>query len=616
MATIALNANRINQMPSMIKQVKQSVADYKNELFALKMQTLTINHSICNLDEVVNSIQASTKTQEDKIDSLENLLRESEEFISDVVQIDGEAAEAINRRKDEFYEAYYYLKPECEKSWPDKAKDVLISAAEWCKENWKVVVKLALTVVIVVALGVLSVVTGGILATILAGAFWAALSGAILGGAISGLASLFSGGSFLEGFADGALSGAITGAIMGAVGAGGTVVGNILGGSCNLAGKADKILKVLGSISKISGTLSFGLGAFDTAALIAGFFNPDSFLVKLNQNLHTSKLYNAFQFGVTITAVFTGAAYASMRERMNFPPTCFVAGTLILTAFGLVAIENIKAGDRVIATNPATFEQSEKTVVETYINETKQLIHLTIQGETITTTWNHPFYVEGKGFVHAEELRVDDKVVNVNGELCSIENCQVEIVQNPEIVYNFQVEDFHTYYVGNAGVLVHNADCGKVLVGDDGDGTESSFTWKLRGEDVTLNDVKVQEISYVKRSSTELKTLRDEFNTTTRKGFLEDLGKNVEYLRNAEFSETDILKIQNGRVPDGWQVHHKLPLDDSGTNSFDNLVLIQNEPYHKVITNYQNSVAKKMEIGEIQAVQWPIPNGNIYPAHH
>lgn len=148
------------------------------------------------------------------------------------------------------------------------------------------------------------------------------------------------------------------------------------------------------------------------------------------------------------------------------------------------------------------------------------------------------------------------------------------------------------------------------------DGTESSFTWKLRGEDVTLNDVKVQEISYVKRSSTELKTLRDEFNTTTRNGFLEDLGKDVEYLRNAEFSETDILKIQNGRVPDGWQVHHKLPLDDSGTNSFDNLVLIQNEPYHKVITNYQNSVAKKMELGEIQAVQWPIPNGNIYPAHH
>ena len=123
-------------------------------------------------------------------------------------------------------------------------------------------------------------------------------------------------------------------------------------------------------------------------------------------------------------------------------------------------------------------------------------------------------------------------------------------------------------------------------------------------------------ISYVKRSSTELKTLRDEFNTTARKAFLEHLGKNAEYLRNAGFSETDILKIQNGRVPDGWQVHHKLPLDDSGTNSFDNLVLIQNEPYHKVITNYQNSIARQMEIGEAQVVQWPMSDGNIYPAQH
>ena len=86
---------------------------------------------------------------------------------------------------------------------------------------------------------------------------------------------------------------------------------------------------------------------------------------------------------------------------------------------------------------------------------------------------------------------------------------------------------------------------------------DASFTWKLRGEDVTLNDVKIQEISYVKRNFAELKTLRDEFNTTARKAFLEDLGNNAENLRNAGSSETDILKIQNGRVPDGWQVHHK-----------------------------------------------------------
>lgn len=110
-----------------------------------------------------------------------------------------------------------------------------------------------------------------------------------------------------------------------------------------------------------------------------------------------------------------------------------------------------------------------------------------------------------------------------------------------------------------------------------------------------------------------MNTLRNDFNTSVRKSFLEDLSKNVEYLKGSGFTEKDIIKMQNGRVPDGWQVHHKLPLDDSGTNSFDNLALIKNEPYHKVITNYQNSFAKQLEVGETKSVNWPIPEGNIYP---
>lgn len=55
---------------------------------------------------------------------------------------------------------------------------------------------------------------------------------------------------------------------------------------------------------------------------------------------------------------------------------------------------------------------------------------------------------------------------------------------------------------------------------------------------------------------------------------------------------------------------------DSGTNSFDNLILIQNEPYHKVITNFQNSFAKQLAPGEKQIVEWPIPEGKLYPKKH
>ena len=48
------------------------------------------------------------------------------------------------------------------------------------------------------------------------------------------------------------------------------------------------------------------------------------------------------------------------------------------------------------------------------------------------------------------------------------------------------------------------------------------------------------------------------------------MGKQTEYLRSAGFTEADILKIQNGYVPTGWQVHHKIPLDGGETNDFEN----------------------------------------------
>ena len=67
---------------------------------------------------------------------------------------------------------------------------------------------------------------------------------------------------------------------------------------------------------------------------------------------------------------------------------------MILTAMGLIAIENIKAGDKVISTDPETMETDEKTVLETYIREVKRLVRLTINGEEIITTFDHPFYCD------------------------------------------------------------------------------------------------------------------------------------------------------------------------------------------------------------------------------
>ena len=74
MATIALYAGKINQMTSLTGEVKKSVDDYSSELFSLKSKALNIRKSICDLDDVIGMIQASTEIQEKKIESLENFL--------------------------------------------------------------------------------------------------------------------------------------------------------------------------------------------------------------------------------------------------------------------------------------------------------------------------------------------------------------------------------------------------------------------------------------------------------------------------------------------------------------------------------------------------------------
>lgn len=144
-----------------------------------------------------------------------------------------------------------------------------------------------------------------------------------------------------------------------------------------------------------------------------------------------------------------------------------------------------------------------------------------------------------------------------------------------------------------------------------------TFTGTLRGSRVELPGVSVRSISYTKRSGDELRALRSAFDSTERAGFVRSLANDpakVARLREAGLTDDNIRMLADGKIPQGWQVHHKLPLDDGGTNDYSNLVLIKNEPYHKVITNAQNAATRGMAEGETRLIeQWPIPPGFVYP---
>ena len=134
---------------------------------------------------------------------------------------------------------------------------------------------------------------------------------------------------------------------------------------------------------------------------------------------------------------------------------------MITTVTSLEAIENIQPGDMVLVANEETSEVAYKEVVRTFVNTTDEITRVTVnvgdgELETIDSTPEHPFYVEGKGWVEASSLHAGMTIWFANGNKGTVEDISNEGLEEPVTVYNFEVKDFHTYFVGENGVLVHN----------------------------------------------------------------------------------------------------------------------------------------------------------------
>ncbi len=120
-----------------------------------------------------------------------------------------------------------------------------------------------------------------------------------------------------------------------------------------------------------------------------------------------------------------------------------------------------------LSRDSATGEQEWRPVTELFRNQTRELTHIDIGAETITATPEHPFWVEGAGWVEAGRLAAGDKVARADGDPATIVSVTRERPESPQDVYNFEVAQSHTYFVASAGVWVHNACAAKWSVGDD-----------------------------------------------------------------------------------------------------------------------------------------------------
>ena len=311
--------------------------------------------------------------------------------------------------------------------------------------------------------------------------------------------------------------------------------GKWLGKSCSFA-------KTVGTVAKASGAITFVMGGFDTLALGSKILFGDNWFSDFNAALHESSIYNVAQTTIASVAVFTGGMNSGFNKAANsagVKPSCFVAGTLVMAVAGMVAIETIKSGDKVISTDPETMETSPKTVLETYIREVTTLVHLTVNGEEIVTTVDHPFYVKNQGFIKAGELIVGDELLDVNGNVLLVEKFNVELTDEPVTVYNFQVEGFHTYHVGCFYVLVHNADYNQ--------SPKEIMAERTKGLDTREHPSKYKQISAKEKSRLESK-VRDRTITKDEYKKLEWNKKISARRQDAvnEFWDQEQIRLQKG----------------------------------------------------------------------
>ena len=141
---------------------------------------------------------------------------------------------------------------------------------------------------------------------------------------------------------------------------------------------------------------------------------------------------------------------------------CFIAGTLVETEEGLRPIEEVEVGDFVLSRDEETGEIDLREVVRVFVTPDTPILELELENEDgeieeIGTTAEHPFWVKEKGWVFAGKLLAGNEIFTSNGGWLRV-NAGTWLSER-QTVYNFEVYEFHTYFVGTSGAWVHNNPC-------------------------------------------------------------------------------------------------------------------------------------------------------------
>lgn len=149
---------------------------------------------------------------------------------------------------------------------------------------------------------------------------------------------------------------------------------------------------------------------------------------------------------------------SNMGTGFGCPVSCFVAGTIVNTSNGLVQIENLKIGDKVL-THTGTY----KSVINTMNRESDDLYELEFMGEVFFVTGNHLILTQENNWVRVDEL--DPAIHNIVQILTKNSNntsFKIKKIQKSSTVYDITVEEDHSFTVGDCKMVVHNCSGGFV----------------------------------------------------------------------------------------------------------------------------------------------------------
>jgi hypothetical protein len=93
-------------------------------------------------------------------------------------------------------------------------------------------------------------------------------------------------------------------------------------------------------------------------------------------------------------------------------------------------------------------------VIDILQRETEGIYNLMVAGELIQVTAEHPFFVEGKGWIKVSELMPGDKLKTSAQGSEVIES--INKISGKVTVYNIEVDGNHNYFVTDKKILVHN----------------------------------------------------------------------------------------------------------------------------------------------------------------